>query len=338
MAIKKFESLRLGVFVVIIFILFTYGVYRVGNSQNFLGNSIELYCDFNDVMGLREGNNVRFNGIAIGTVSEIEFLSPNELRVTMDVDKKLTRFMDKNAVATINSDGLVGNMVVNIKNLGEQSGEFIKDGDVLESIGDSGIDSVMRSLSGTNEKIIKIVDNLVGITESISKGKGTISTLLDDPDIALDFKSSMSKLNATIGKFGTIAHSFESMIKKAEGGESNLGYILTDNSLSDKVNSISNNIDTITSYKLDPILDDLSVTSKELKSAIVNIREILDKMQQEDRVLNHLLYDTSMMVNINESLKQINDGTLKFDETMGALQQQWLIKRLLRKYKDDKEE
>ncbi len=89
---------------------------------------------------------------------------------------------------------------------------------------------------------------------------------------------------------------------------------------------------------MDPILDDLSVTSKELKSAVVNIRDILDKMQQEDRVLNHLLYDTTLMVNINESLKQINDGTLKFDETMGALQQQWLIKRLLRKYKDDKEE
>lgn len=337
MAIKKIESVKLGMFVTIIFILFTYGVYRVGNSQTFLGNKIELFCEFDDVMGLRAGNNVRFNGIVVGTVNEISFVNPYLLSVSLEVDKSMTKYMQKNAVAKINSDGLVGNMVVNIRNLEEGNTDFISPGDVIKGVGDAGIDSVMRSLSGTNDKIIRIVDNLVEVTQSISDGEGTIATLLHDPDITRDFKSSMTNLNNTISRIGTITKSLEDIIVKAQNGEGNLGYLLVDNSLSEDFSKISQNLDSLTSEKVDPILKDMSETSESLKVTVHSIREIIEKMQGDDLVLNHLLYDTSMMHNINTSLQQINDGTLKFDEIMGALQEQWLIKRLLRKYKDDKE-
>jgi phospholipid/cholesterol/gamma-HCH transport system substrate-binding protein len=335
MATRKFESIKLGLFVITMLIIFTYGIYRLGNSKSFFGNSIELYCEFDDAKGLREGNNVRFNGIAIGTVSKIEIKDHKTLLIAMDVDKSITNYMKTDAVATINSDGLVGNMVINVKNSSDQNSEFVKDGTILNGVDNSGLDSVVQSLSGTNEKIIQIVDNLVDITGAINEGEGTVASLLDDPMLASNLKASVAAMNTTIRKINSMANTFDRMLKETESGKNNLGYLFSDNSLSEQINGVSNNLDSLTSYKIDPILNDLSITSRELKTSSESINSVLTKMQEDNTIVDRLLHDTLLMHNLNQSLLQINQGTMKFDETMGALQQQWLIKRLLRKYKDE---
>ena len=54
------------------------------------------------------------SGINIGTVRAIEMVNDSTIRVDMIIEEKIIAHIKKNAIATIGSDGLVGNMIVNI--------------------------------------------------------------------------------------------------------------------------------------------------------------------------------------------------------------------------------
>ena len=62
---------KLGMFVVIGLVLFTGTIYFVGKQKNLFGSTFKLKAQFKTVSGLKEGNNVRFSGINVGTVDGI---------------------------------------------------------------------------------------------------------------------------------------------------------------------------------------------------------------------------------------------------------------------------
>ena len=114
MAKSDSKKVRVGIFVVIGTILLIVTLYYIGQRQYLFSSNIELHAVFDNVNGLQVGNNVRYSGINIGTVSKIEMKEVGKIIIKMSVEEKLSYFMKTDAVASIGSDGLVGSMVVNI--------------------------------------------------------------------------------------------------------------------------------------------------------------------------------------------------------------------------------
>ena len=108
------QKFKLGVFVILGLTLFLLLTYFIGNQHSMLGNNIEFYTTFNNINGLKEGNNVRFSGINVGTVKSIQMLNDTVIVVKIAVNKKISPHIKKDAKAVITSDGLVGNMIINI--------------------------------------------------------------------------------------------------------------------------------------------------------------------------------------------------------------------------------
>ena len=71
-------------------ILFLAAIYFVGNKQNIFGNTMTLKAVFGNVNGLQKGNNVRYAGIDIGTVKQIEMVNDSTIVVEMLIEKKMT--------------------------------------------------------------------------------------------------------------------------------------------------------------------------------------------------------------------------------------------------------
>ena len=86
----------------------------MGNKQNLFGNTSNLKAVFGNVSGLQVGNNVRYAGMDIGTVKSIEMVNDTTINVSMAIEDKMLIQIKKDAIATIGSDGLVGNMIINI--------------------------------------------------------------------------------------------------------------------------------------------------------------------------------------------------------------------------------
>jgi phospholipid/cholesterol/gamma-HCH transport system substrate-binding protein len=108
------NKIQLAVFVIVGLILFIVAVYLIGKNQKMFDKSEHLKAVFNNVDGLILGNNVRYSGINIGTVQGIEMINDTTINVDMLIDQDMFRFIKKDAIASISSDGLVGNMIINI--------------------------------------------------------------------------------------------------------------------------------------------------------------------------------------------------------------------------------
>lgn len=74
---------KLGMFVIIGIFLLMITIYYIGKNRNLFGETFQLKSHFKNVSGLKIGNNVRFSGINIGTVTQIEFVSDSAVVVDL---------------------------------------------------------------------------------------------------------------------------------------------------------------------------------------------------------------------------------------------------------------
>src|SRR5690606_6259856 len=109
MAKRITNHLRLGIFVMAGLVFLVLLLYVIGKNQNLFGSTFVLKARFENINGLMSGNNVRFAGITAGTVNEVRVLNDTTIEVEMLIKNKMREFIKKNTVATIGSDGLMGN-------------------------------------------------------------------------------------------------------------------------------------------------------------------------------------------------------------------------------------
>ena len=79
---------RLGLFVIIGIALFVLGIFIIGKQKNLFNPVFSLNANFQNVSGLQVGNTVRFSGINIGTVDNIQIVNDTTVKVTMMIKKE----------------------------------------------------------------------------------------------------------------------------------------------------------------------------------------------------------------------------------------------------------
>src|SRR5688500_3974021 len=111
---KPINNAKLGIFVIagIVFLIMT--LYMIGRNRNLIGPTFTINAVVSNVNGLMPGNNVRFKGIDVGTVKSITLENDSAIIVSMLIDKKMKPYLKQNAIATIGTDGIMGNKLVNI--------------------------------------------------------------------------------------------------------------------------------------------------------------------------------------------------------------------------------
>lgn len=310
------QKLRLGLFVIIGTLLFIAAVYLVGQRQNMFKKTFTISSYFQNVNGLQNGNNVRYSGIDIGTVKAITMINDSSIKVEMIVEEKIITHLKKNAIATIGSDGLVGNMIVNIlprKGIAAP----ISNGDEIESYSKIGPDDILSTLSVSSENAAILTSDLLKITTAMLKGKGTVGLLLNDTVMAQDLKQSVNNLKMasrsatnTINELNTIITSLKT------NNESVLGMLMND---------------TISGDKLKNIVGHLETSSSEFETILTNINTIVDDFNSSDGAYNYILKDTSLVNSLESTLKNINEGTDKFNQNMEALKHNFLTRGYFRK-------
>ena len=146
---------KLGIFVIIGIVLFIVTIYFVGINRNLFGSNFSLKSEFKNVGGLKEGSNVRLSGITIGTVSKINFISDSLVLVKMLLKKDVQQYIKTDAIASIGSDGLVGDKIL-IISPGTSSKKTVKNNDLIQSFVTIEIEDIMRSVqkSANNAEII----------------------------------------------------------------------------------------------------------------------------------------------------------------------------------------
>src|SRR5262245_50705360 len=112
-----------GAFVIGGFLLFAVGLFMIGDRRMLFSDSIDVYAEFQEVAALANGAKVRVAGMDAGEVDEIDVpRSPTEkFRFKMRVRKDLHPLIRLDSVASIQTDGLVGNKFVQIQTGSDKS-------------------------------------------------------------------------------------------------------------------------------------------------------------------------------------------------------------------------
>lgn len=336
MARKDLNTIKLGAFVIVAVILFVYGLYRIGDRQSFLSNNMPLYVDFTDVKGLRPGNNVRYSGITIGSVEEINILNDTTLRVRLAIEQEAKKYMHKNARAEVGSSGLVGNMLINIYP-GPGKADPIAPGDILPSAQAVEMNEMVDLLATSNQRIEQITGQLLQITEKINQGQGSIAMMLNDQQMATNLGQSMAQMTATSRSLNAASSDLAQLLAEARTGQGNLGYLMRDTSLKAQVAHLSGSIDTLVSVRTEPVLDSIEALASSLAEAGRTVQALVENLEESEGTIGALLADSTITEDLRATLKNLERGTDKFDENMKALQSSWPFKKYFRRKARGKE-
>src|SRR5918992_1025146 len=106
-----------GAFVIGGLLLFAVGLFLIGNRRMLFADMIEVHAEFVEVAALESGAKVRVGGMDGGEVDEIQVPSgpSGRFRVRMRVREDLRPLIRQDSVASIQTDGLVGNKFVQIQ-------------------------------------------------------------------------------------------------------------------------------------------------------------------------------------------------------------------------------
>ncbi|MBK6444578.1 MAG: MCE family protein [Bacteroidetes bacterium] len=257
------HRIRLGIFIISGLILLIVGLYLIGSNRNIFGRNITLYTTFYNISGLQVGNNVRFSGIDVGTVKKLEIVNDTTVKVTMQMDENLTRFIRINSVASIGTDGLMGNKLINI-DPGTQDAQQIADGTTIPSSKGVDTEQMLRTLNQTNQNVSMISEDLRILTGNINKSRGTLYTVLMDTTLAYSLKHTLTNIEVISSNLGNFTSELSAVVKGVQDGQGTLGGLLNDSS------SISK------SFKNS--LVQIEESSKNLNSITLELKTAMDKI------------------------------------------------------------
>jgi phospholipid/cholesterol/gamma-HCH transport system substrate-binding protein len=227
---------KLGMFVIVGLILFTVTIYFVGKQQNLFGSTFNLKSKFKTVSGLKVGNNVRFSGINVGTISEIQLVNDSSVVVVLVIEEDVQKYIKTDAMASIGSDGLMGDKVLTISP-GTSSNQVIKDNAFIESKSPLEMEDLMKSVKTSVDNAGLITAQLAEFSYKMNNGDGTLSKLMNDKEFANSLKKTLLNLEASTKEFSTFTASMNS-------GKGILSKVVSDERLSKKLDSTMSNLET----------------------------------------------------------------------------------------------
>ncbi len=174
---------RLGLFITAGFVLFILAIFLIGRQKHLFDPVIELKANFKNVSGLQVGNNIRFSGINVGTVDNINIINDSTIQVDMIVKKSVQQFIKTDCKATIGSEGIIGSRILVITQ-GSAGARFVRTGSFLSSIEPVETDAIISSLSVTAENLQIISGQMAEIMYKINNGNGTLARLIEDSTIS----------------------------------------------------------------------------------------------------------------------------------------------------------
>lgn len=316
------RNIKLGVFVVAGLLIFTLAVYYIGNRKNIFGKNTTISSVFKNVNGLQEGNNVRYSGVNVGTVKDIIILNDTSICVNMLISENTIGLIKKNSLATINSDGLVGSMIVNILPGNGANGERVRPGDTIESLSKIATADMLATLNTTNENAALLTADLLKITKSINEGEGVLGTLIKDKKMAEDFRKSLSNLERTTSAATLTINRLNKIVSSINYEESMAGMVFSD---------------TTNARKLVNIINNLEQSSAQIQEMTVNLNEFSETIQNGEGALNYVINDTSLVNKLDATLDNAEEASRKFSENMEALKHNFLFRGYFRRIERQKE-
>jgi phospholipid/cholesterol/gamma-HCH transport system substrate-binding protein len=197
---------RLGAFIVVTLAVLATGVFIIGSREYLFRSTYQLKAQFKDVVGLAEGADVQVGGVHSGTVTGIELPRKpgDEVTVIMELAKSTHEIIKQDSVASIQTEGLLGNQYLAIS-FGSSGHAEVRDGETIQSEPPLEMADLLRKTSGILDSSQQAIENVTlatahlnSVSTKIDSGQGTVGALVNDKQLYTDLEQTTTTLHATM--------------------------------------------------------------------------------------------------------------------------------------------
>lgn len=317
------KKIKLGFFISLGVIFFMLGVYYI-SKKNIFTRMVNISGIFKDAIGLQSGNNVRLLGINIGVVRDIKIQNDSSITVILAIQKDAIKYLKLDAVATIGTEGLMGNKVVDISP-GSSFGSSLKENDFIRTKKTVQATDLFKSLGNTGKNAEVITDNLGEILIKINEGRGPLGTLIKDSVFAQDIYQTLLNIKYSSIRLNQIMQTVnEGIINNLSKTSSNSEKLTTD-------------LAGIMEITRDSILGDLKVSSANANRVTTDLSEIIGRANKGNGAFGKLFKDSAFAENLNQTMINLKTGSEKFSDNMEALKSNYFFKGYFRKLQKEQE-
>jgi phospholipid/cholesterol/gamma-HCH transport system substrate-binding protein len=200
------RAARLGAFIVATLAILVAGVFIIGGKQYLFSSTYQLQAQFDNVVGLDAGGDVRVGGVHSGTIRNIVLPHKpgDKVTVIMDLGKSTREIIKQDSVATIETEGLLGNQFLAIS-FGSAGSRNVFDGETIASLPPLEMAELMQKASGlldgsqeTIQNATKLTANLNSISAKINAGQGTAGALVNDKQLYTNLEQTSDAMRDTM--------------------------------------------------------------------------------------------------------------------------------------------
>lgn len=314
-AAENKRTIIVGIFVLVGIVILVAGILILGGQQNRFSRNVTVSTVFNDVSGLKTGNNVWFSGVKIGTIKSINFLNLQQIEIIMAIEEKSREYIRKDAVAKIGSESFIGNKLIVIEG-GSSDVPAVEEGDVLQSAMDGGLDAMLATLQLNNENLAVITKNFSEVSARIARGEGTAGALLTDSLMAVHIRQMIGNLNQTAANTEKASRALVQLTTNLSAEGTLVNDLLTD---------------TVIYGNLQDAVAQLQSITQTASTLVTDLHGTTAKLDEKDNAVGVLLNDPEMAESVRQTLLNLEQSTEKLDQNMEALQHNFLFRGFFRK-------
>ena len=229
------EQLKVGLMILLALGILTVAVFKLGEAANLFSKRYKLVALLPSANGLRVGGSVTVAGQLAGTVSAIEFLTPDadttrNLRVVVEIDQALQQQVREDSRARIRTLGLLGDKVVDISP-GTPRFAVLPANDTLQVEQALDYETVLVQASGAVTDMVQLTRDLRGITGGMARGEGTVGQLLTNRSLYDELNGTLARTNA--------------LVTRLQAPNGSLGKLLDDPALYQNLNGMIGSVDSL---------------------------------------------------------------------------------------------
>ncbi|MEO8522924.1 MAG: MlaD family protein, partial [Acidobacteriota bacterium] len=224
-----------GAFVIVGLLLFAVGLFLIGNRRMLFDHSFDAYAEFANIAGLQNGAIVRVAGMAAGEVGEINVPpSPSgRFRVRMRLREDLHQLIRVDSVATIQTDGLVGNKYVQV-DAGTDQAMVVPPLGTIQSREPFDLSEMLQRMSKT---VDLVTDTIVQVRGQLETALNSVSDIIDVAQGLMEDLGNDAR--AIIASSRKVAADINTIVAGLREGRGSLGKLLNDDALYERVKTIS---------------------------------------------------------------------------------------------------
>lgn len=246
----KINMVKVGGFIAGLTLILMIIIASIGKESALFEPKIDIKARVASVSNLKPGSYVELKGIRVGSVTEVEIISEDEVEIIMTILEKELRWIKQDSKVSISTAGLVGDKFVEIYNGTKDAAVFNPNKDILISEDLTDLKKIITkgdSIATVTERILNKLDNIlvklgdgktiIDAMNSLNKASGNLEAVSSELKAAQMGKM-ISNVNMSMANLNKASASMDRILTRVEKGPGTMNSVIYDESLHDELRAL----------------------------------------------------------------------------------------------------